>query len=189
MRRLRSSYAMTPVVFSVAVCVPLSAQNLGDDPRSVAATCALEEDGFTGRGTRLVVDSVRGAVINDVREGRWLPGSERQNRRALASTPGARIGTLQTYFECPLEPIRPSGRRLTMHHGCRLTDGVEAVVQIDPPQATDDGFEIAVTTWSFIPHPREDVWVLTSTHREMRLRKDLSGELTVTVLSVGIGHW
>ena len=191
MRRLPNVYAMALAALCLTASAPLNGQNPAEDPILVAATWAIERHGLTGLGSRLVVDSVRGAVIADAMAGRLLPGTERQSRRVLASSLSARVGALKTHFVCPPEPVVIAGRIDLMHRGCRLTDGVEGVVQIDAPRATDDGFEIAVTAWKFFPHPLGDgeVWVLTSNYHELRLRRDPSGDLTVTAVLTTIGHW
>lgn len=168
----------------------LSGQDHAQDPAWVAATWALEAASLAGLGSRLVVDSARGAAVVEATQGRSLSASERQRRRAFAASLGARSGALSTHFECPTEPVqRRSGATALLHHGCRLTDGVEAVIQVDPPRAREDGYDVTVTTWVFRLHPLGDGWILGSTSRDMRLHRAPSGELTVSVVRTTIGHW
>jgi hypothetical protein len=180
MRGWPSSYLVALVTISLLDGGPLCAQDPAEDPRAVAAFWALEQDSIADLGSLLVVDSVRGAYVIALTD-RWLQQAEVESRRVIASSLGARLGTVATHLRCPTEPPSPEARAQGTHARCRLVGGVAAAIQISAPRVTDAGFSVEVATWASRPPPPGWDWGgVQWQFRDVLLERQPTGELVVT---------
>jgi hypothetical protein len=196
--QMRKRVLRTGIFLFVAAAAPLSsdAQTTSDDPRFVAASWVLNLE----EGIPAVIAKMGGDIVFDTAQGTAsalidrapLASPEIRTRVELAAALGVRTGTLSDHLRCEGFPTAEQIRAFGAIRPCRLLGGVSAIIQVDPPQATEAGVTVNVltaTSWRHSHPDMDDAFSVTRIFRQLLLKRTPTGDWEVDrVLRKAITH-
>jgi hypothetical protein len=192
---IRNPVRSVPVIAMVALVVvfdPAGAQEPREDPRWVAAQWMLEqlEEQFVADpGSTVVVDTLSRPHLHGMQAVRPLHAEELGSNRAIARRLGSRTGTLRDLVTCPKGSPDPQAFAEGRRRGCRLTDGVRVVLQLDAAEPRETGVMVRVASWTFREGSRGG-YSVDLYSQELTLEESATGIWEVVGLGLAIrGHW
>lgn len=150
----------------------LFAQAGYDDAMIAAASWVVEESGIDDLGRALVVDTTQapqGPRSTPLRESEIL-----RKRVEIAAALGARTGASADYMRCPRERTPARSQARGVYHGCRLTGGAAALIEVGEPQSSDVGTIVMVVT-RFFERLNANNYRVVTIYREVVLDRTPAG--------------